>query len=42
LDESAYVLKSKPRATSVLEVDENTFQQQKNDTNKIKKLVEEE
>jgi hypothetical protein len=30
-----YVPNSKPRATSILECDESTFQQQKNDPNKI-------
>jgi hypothetical protein len=40
--ESAYVPKSKPRATSVLEGDEITFQQQKHDHNKIIKPVKEE
>jgi hypothetical protein len=38
----AYILKSKPWATSVLEGDESTFQQQKHDPNKITKPVEEE
>jgi hypothetical protein len=40
--ELAYVPKLKLRATSVLEGDESTFQQQKNDPNKIMKLAEEE
>jgi hypothetical protein len=38
----AYVPKSKPQATSVLEGDESTFQQQKYDPNKITKPAEEE
>jgi hypothetical protein len=42
LQELAYVSKLKPQATSVLEGDEITFQQQKSDPNKITKLVEEE
>jgi hypothetical protein len=37
-----YVPKSKPQATSVLEGDEITFQQQKYDPNKITKPTEEE
>jgi hypothetical protein len=41
LQESAYVLNSKPWATSMLEGDECTFQQQKNDPNKIMKPMEE-
>jgi hypothetical protein len=40
--ESAYVPKSKPRATSVLEGDEITLQQHKHDANKIMKLAKEE
>jgi hypothetical protein len=35
-------MKSKPLATSMLEGDETTFQQQKSDPNKIMKLAEEE
>jgi hypothetical protein len=40
LQESAYVPKSKPQATSILEGDESTLQQQKNDANKITKPTE--
>jgi hypothetical protein len=40
--ESAHVPKLKPRATSMLDGDEITFQQQKYDPNKITKPVEEE
>jgi hypothetical protein len=40
--ESAYVPNFKPLATSMLEGDECTFQQQKNDTIKIMKSVKEE
>jgi hypothetical protein len=39
---SAYVSNAKSWATSVLEDDELTFQQQKNDFNKITKQTEEE
>jgi hypothetical protein len=42
LQQSAYVPNSKPQATSVLEGDERTFQQQKNDPNKIMNPTEEE
>jgi hypothetical protein len=42
MQETTYVLKSKPQATSMLEVDESNFQQQKSDPNKIMKLAEEE
>jgi hypothetical protein len=40
--ELACVPKLELRATSALEGDESTFQQQKNDPNKIMKLAEEE
>jgi hypothetical protein len=42
LQESAYVLNLKPQATSILEGDECTFQQEKNDPNEITKPAEEE
>jgi hypothetical protein len=42
LQESAYVPNSKPQTTYVIEGEEYTFQQQKNDSNKIMKPAEEE
>jgi hypothetical protein len=42
LHELAYVLNSKPQETFVLESEEFTFHQQKNDPNKITKPTEEE
>jgi hypothetical protein len=42
LQESAYVPKSKPQATSMLEGDEITLQQHKNNSNKITKPMKEE
>jgi hypothetical protein len=42
LQELAYVLNSKPCVISILEGYESTFQQQKNDPNKITNPTEEE